>query len=472
MTGGKKVRVRFPPSPTGLLHIGNARTALFNWLFARAHKGDFVLRIEDTDRERSKKEFEEDILRGLRWLGLEWDEFYRQSERFDIYKNYLDKLLESGRAYRCFCGREELEEQRQAMLVQGMAPKYSGKCRSMSKDDALQRTRGGEQYVVRLRVPDSKIFFKDIIRGKVEFDGALMGDLIIAREGGEPLYNFAVTVDDALSEITHVIRGEDHISNTPRQIFVMQALDFTVPQFAHLPMILNPDRSKMSKRFGGTALTDYMKQGYVPRAMVNFLALMGWHPQDDRELMGLEELIQTFDLTRVQKGGAVFSREKLDWFNNHHIKEMDGAKLLESAKNFVPKNWKLNRAIIDAVRGRINRLDELESLVHFYFEIPDYPTTLLKWKNMNFGEVELNLESLRGTIADLKSRDSRKIVEQRILAVVDEKRRGEMLWPLRVALSGQENSPGPFEIIEALGKKESLRRIDLALQKLAVPETY
>jgi glutamyl-tRNA synthetase len=472
MPSEKKVRVRIAPSPTGSFHIGNARTALFNWLFARAHNGEFILRIEDTDKERSQKKFEEDILYGLKWLGLEWNEFYRQSDRTEIHKEYLGKLLESNKAYYCFCSKDELEERRQGMLVQGMAPKYSGVCRDLSINKALEKVQKGESYVVRLKVPDTKVAFQDIVRGKIEFDGALMGDLIIAKEGGEPLYNFAVTVDDALSGITHIIRGEDHISNTPRQIFIMQALGFEIPQFAHLPMILNPDRSKMSKRYNSVAFTDYIKQGYTKEALVNFLALMGWHPKGDEEIMSVEELIKQFDLKKVQKGGAVFSQEKLDWFNNHYIKEVGDKELLVLAESFVPKGWKLNLAMINTVRGRISRLDELEDLLKFYFEIPNYSPALLKWKDMNLGEVELNLSKMKDTIGGFSARIKKSTIEEKILDAIGDGNRGETLWPLRVALSGQESSPGPFEIIEALGKKESLRRIDLAFQKLEVRESH
>ncbi|MDD5710725.1 MAG: glutamate--tRNA ligase [Candidatus Colwellbacteria bacterium] len=472
MPSEKKVRVRIAPSPTGSFHIGNARTALFNWLFARAHNGDFLLRIEDTDKERSQKKFEGDILYGLKWLGLDWDEFYRQSDRVEIHRDYLGKLLESSKAYYCFCSKDELEEQRQVMLAQGLAPKYSGKCRSLPPDEALRRVGEGAPHVIRLKVPDTKVAFQDIVRGRIEFDGALMGDIVIAKEGGEPLYNFAVTVDDALLGITHIIRGEDHISNTPRQIFIMQALGFDIPQFAHLPMILNPDRSKISKRYNSVALTDYIKQGYVREALFNFLALIGWHPKGDEEVMSIQELIKEFDLKKVQKGGAVFSQEKLDWFNAHYIKEMDGRQLLALAEEFVPKRWKLNEAMMDAIRGRASRLDELENLLKFYFELPDYPVDLLKWKEMNFGQVELNLNKMKDAINGLEPRSRRDVIEKKLLEAVGNGKRGETLWPLRVALSGQENSPGPFEIIEALGEKESIRRINLALHKLEIPETF
>ncbi|PIR97827.1 MAG: glutamate--tRNA ligase [Candidatus Colwellbacteria bacterium CG10_big_fil_rev_8_21_14_0_10_42_22] len=472
MSSDKKVRVRIAPSPTGPLHIGTARTALFNWLFAKKHKGEFILRIEDTDSERSDKKFEEDIEEGLRWLGLNWDEFYRQSERGAVYEEYLAKLLDSEKAYYCFCSKDELEERRQAMLAQGLAPKYSGRCRAIPAEEARQKAGGGEPYVIRLKVPDTKIEFNDLIRGKIEFDGSLMGDMIIARENGEPLYNFTVAVDDALSEITHIIRGDDHISNTPRQIFIIQALDFEIPEYAHLPMILNPNKSKMSKRSDNVSLESYIKSGYLKGAVLNFLAFMGWHPTDDREIMNIEELIKEFSLKRVQKGGAVFSDEKLDWFNNNHIRTTDTKELLELAKDFVPKSWKLNEAMIESIKGRINRLDELEETLRFYFELPNYEGALLKWQEMNFGEVELNLNKIKDVLDNMDENLKRDKVQKAIMEIINNGSRGEYLWPLRVALSGQKNSPGPFEILEALGKKESVKRVDLALEKLDIPETY
>ena len=360
MPDSKKVRVRFAPSPTGLLHIGSARTALFNWLFARGNGGVYILRIEDTDKERSKKEHEEDILSGLKWLGLDHDEFYRQSERGDVYRKYLEQLLEEGRAYYCFCSKEKLQVEREGMLAEGRAPKYSGTCRGISKLEAQSKKDAGEESVIRLKIPETKISFKDIIRGEITFDGALMGDSVIAKDLDNPLYNFVVVIDDFLAEITHVIRGEDHISNTPRQIALMDALGFEKPKFAHLPIILNPDRSKMSKRFSDTALRDYIDKGYVKEAVINFISLLGWHPEGDREIVSIEDLIREFSLEKVQKSGAVFNQEKLDWLSNLYIRQMDNKTFTDMAKGFIPDNWHLNEAIINSVKERINRFGELK----------------------------------------------------------------------------------------------------------------
>ncbi len=473
MKKDRRVRVRFAPSPTGPLHIGSARTALFNWLFARSHQGDFVLRIEDTDLTRSQEKYESEIKSGLQWLGLSWDEFYRQSDRTAIYRDHLERLLSEKKAYYCFCSKEELEERRQAMLAQGLAPKYPGKCRDIPEQEAYRRMKAGEDHVIRLKVPDTKVSFHDLIRGEIDFDGTLIGDIIIARDLDSPLYNFVAAVDDALMDISHVIRGEDHISNTPKQILLFQAFGYPLPEFAHLPMILNLDRSKMSKRFANVALHDYIQQGYIAEALLNFLALLGWHPQEDREVMSLQELLKEFDLKRVQKGGAVFNVDKLDWLNNHHLKELSYKRFLEAAKDFLPADWQLNKAMVDALRGRIERLDGLAEAVRFYFELPEYQQALLKWKEMNFGEVELSLNRTRDELATIPAGKFKKdYLQEKFLSALSQDDRGVTLWPLRVALSGEKESPGPFEIMEALGKSETLRRISVALEKLVVPETH
>lgn len=466
MPDSKKVRVRFAPSPTGPLHIGSARTALFNWLFARGNGGVFILRIEDTDKERSKGEFEEDILFGLKWLGLGHDEFSRQSERGDIYKKYLEQLLQEEKAYYCFCSKEKLQAEKEGMLAEGRAPRYSGTCRTLSKQEAQKKKDAGEGCVIRLKMPETKISFKDIIRGEITFEGALMGDSVIARDLDTPLYNFVVVIDDIWSEITHVIRGEDHISNTPRQIVLMDALGFEKPKFAHLPMILNPDRSKMSKRFADTALREYIQKGYVKEALINFIGLLGWHPEGDREILSIENLVSEFSLEKVQKSGAVFNQEKLDWLSNLYTKQMDNKVFAKIAKDFIPENWELNEAMMNSVKERINRFGELEDLVRFYFELPQYEAALLVWKEMSKGQVKESLEKARGIVEAIPDTDFKTdLLEKTILEAISGESRGEILWPLRVALSGQKNSPSPFEIMAALGKEESLARIDRALTK-------
>ena len=461
------VRVRYAPSPTGPHHIGGVRTALFNWLFARQEKGSFILRIEDTDQERSKPEFEEDIKNTLSWLGLDWDELYRQSERLPIYKEHLEKLFNEGWVYYCFCSKEELEAERQVMLAQGLAPKYSGRCRTLGKGEVEKKLKNQESYVLRFKVSETKISFKDLVRGEITFDGSLMGDVIIAKNFDQPLYNFAVVVDDALMNITHVIRGEEHISNTPIQVFLINALGFKAPLFAHLPLILNPDRSKMSKRFTDTALQEYVNRGYLKEAMINFLAYLGWHPKEDKEIMNMEEIIKEFDLTRVQKGGAVFNLEKLDWLNGYYLRHLAVGEFIKRAEPFISSNWSLTPAIVRTVQDRVGDLSELNELVKFYFELSDYDANLLKWKDADLETASANLKLGLKLVGKVPEKNfNSKFLEEKLLAAIPRESRGDILWPLRVALSGQKASPGPFDILAALGKKEALRRINLALEKI------
>lgn len=460
------VRVRIAPSPTGYMHIGTARTALFNWLFARQNGGVFILRIEDTDLERSKKEYEEDLIDQLKWLGLDWDEGpIRQTDRLDSYEKCLSKLLKDGQAYYCFCSKEQLEQERQTMLAQGFAPKYSGRCRAVSQEEAKKKSEAGEKAVIRIKVPDGKISFKDIIREEVSFEGALIGDFVVAKSLREPLYNFAVVVDDEEMKISHVIRGEEHLANTPRQIIIQRALDFSQPQYAHIPLILNPDRSKMSKRVGDTAIREYRNQGYLPDALLNFLSLLGWHPRDEQEIFSLKELIKVFDLTRIQKGGAAFNVDKLDWLNAQYIKKMTAKSL---AKLLGVKDTEQNLKIVEATKERMKKLSDFKEMAGFFVEVADYPSELLIWKNSTKEKTLVNLKEAEKIVSAVISDDfSKAKLEKALMPSAEAAGRGEMLWPLRVAVSGLEKSPGPFEIMETLGKKESLSRIAGAIQKLS-----
>jgi len=309
----------------------------------------------------------------------------------------------------------------------------------------------------------------------VKFDTTLMGDIIIAKDLNNPLYNFTVVVDDALMEITDVIRGEDHLSNTPKQVLIAEALGFESPRFAHLPIILNPDRSKMSKRFSDTALSDYINQGYLNQAMVNFLAYLGWHPKEDKEIMNIDELVKEFDLGRVQKGGAVFNAEKLEWLNSYYVSHLEDVELIKAASKFVPKEWILTKEIIASVKNRLKKLNEIRELVDFYFELPDYDKELLKWKEMSFEDVVSNLQAVAevlegGSVMALTQTkyEGTKVFESALAGLAEKNGKGEIYWPLRVALSGKKASPGPLEIMEALGKEESLERIKSAIKKCAV----
>jgi glutamyl-tRNA synthetase len=331
------MRVRFAPSPTGALHVGNVRTAVFNWLLARGHGGTFILRIEDTDLERSTRESEASMLEDLRWLGLDWDEGpdiggahgpYRDSERLHLYQSYATELLNAGSAYYCFCSTAQLEADRQAAVAAGLPALYPGTCRKLTSDQAQARIAGGERPAIRFRVPEGRdVSFIDAVRGEVRFSGDVIGDPVIVRADGHPAYNFAVVIDDALMEITQVVRGEDHISNTPRQILLYEALGFTPPQFAHLALVMGPDHSPLSKRHGATSVAEFRAKGYLPEALVNYLALIGWSPGNDDELLPVDELARRFSLDRVGHSAGVFDEEKLAWVNRHYLKVADPVRI-------------------------------------------------------------------------------------------------------------------------------------------------
>lgn len=478
------IRVRFPPSPTGSLHIGNARTALFNYLFAKKYGGQFILRIEDTDTERSKKEFEEDIIVGLRWLGLMWNEGpdkdgaygpYRQSERIDIYKKYLSALIENENAHYCFCTAEELEAQKNYFLSQGLPPKYSGKCAAIAKDSAKERVAAGEPHIIRLRVPDKKIVFTDLIKGEIEFDAGLMGDIPIAKNIAAPLYNFAVVVDDEEMKISHVIRGEDHISNTPKQIAIQEILGFKTPIYAHLPLILGPDKSKLSKRHNAVSVIEYKKTGYLPSAMANFIALLGWSSDSDRELFSLSELEKEFSIEKVHTAGAVFNIQKLNWFNAQYIKQTSDEELAELCLPYliearltdenIDKQWL--KKIIGLEKERIKKLSDIAQLVDFFFALPDYPPELLVWDKSDKTKILASLKASQKEMSELPDDQFNVSNIKNVLARVTVSfSNGEVYWPVRVALSGKAASLGPLEIADALGKEKTLKRLERAIKKL------
>lgn len=484
-------RVRLAPSPTGWFHVGTARTGLFNFLFARKTGGKFILRIEDTDKLRSKKIYEDNILNGLRWLGLDWDEGpekegdfgpYRQSQRLDIYAKYLQQLLDEGKAYYCFCTQEELEAQKQDIVSRGLPPKYSGKCRNLSESTVNQYLKDKKPNIIRIKMPNTTIKFNDLIRGEIEFNLDLIGDIVIAKSLKEPLYNFAAVIDDYLMKITHVIRGEDHISNTPKQIVIQEALALPSPIYAHLPMILGPDRAKLSKRHGAMAVTDYQRLGYLPETMVNFLALLGWHPYDEEELMSLEEIINRFELEKVQKGGAIFNLQKLNWFNAQYLKKLTSDKSFayfsDYLSNYAPKkdffcsDAEYFKKILEVELPRINKFSDLFETSNFFFKKNiEYSKALLSWKGESESEIKQALTVSYSILETINIEDFNRInLQSKFYNFIEsnsiyQNNKGNLLWPLRVALSGQKNSPGPFEIAEILGKKETIRRVKVALEK-------
>lgn len=471
------------PSPTGSFHIGNARTALFNYLFAKKHKGSFILRIEDTDVERSSPQYEKELIDSLRWLGLEWDEGpdkggeygpYRQSERLETYRRYLIQLLKSGKAFWCPHDKDYLEAEAQKQKAVGTRPGHL--CEFRNKKAKTRST----DAVIRFKIPAShQICFDDLIHGQICFDANdLGGDFSIARDLDKPLYNFAAVCDDFEMEISHVIRGEDHISNTPKQILIYEALKFPVPQWAHIPLILNSDRAKLSSRDGAISIESFREMGYLPEALVNFLAFLGWHPTGDREIFTLRELIREFDLLRIQKGGAIFSTKKLDWLNSHYLRNLSLKDFVLKARSFLEKSLDLKEFDADYVervlaleKPRIKNLEELIQKVDYFFKEPEFPLELLVWKDMKFKDIFIALSVALEVLEEVSEKDWRgKILENRL---IEETRRakdqdkGRLLWPLRVALSGKKFSPSPFEILEVLGREESLRRIRQVISKLS-----
>lgn len=462
----KKIRTRFAPSPTGLLHIGVARTALFNYLFAQKNNGVFVLRIEDTDKERSKPEFETDITNSLEWLGTKWDEFYKQSERKEIYKKYLEKLLKEKKSYFCFCSSEELEAQKQEQESRGAAPKYSGKCKNLSEKEVRENINQGKKAVIRLKVPEKKVIVNDLVRGKIEFDTGLIGDIVIAKDLETPLYNFSVVVDDFEMKITHIFRGEDILPNTPKQIIVQEALGIKTPKYGHLPMILAPDKSKLSKRHGAVSVTDYKNQGYLPEAILNMIAFLGWNPGTEKEIYSMKELIKDFSVEKIQKSGAVFNIQKLDYLNGYYVRKKSIKELAELCKPYLPEaDIKEIEKIIPLYQERIKKLSEITELTDFLFkEKLQYDKELLRWKKMGDREVSDSIDKLLNILSKIEKRDwTQKNIENDLQeAARKESDRGILLWPLRVALTGKKQSAGPFEIAAVLGREKTIKRLEEA----------
>ena len=481
----KEIRTRYAPSPTGPFHIGGARTALFNYLFARKNGGKFVLRIEDTDKERSKMEFETQLKDNLKWLNMDWDEGpeiggphvpYRQSERNEIYKKYLQKLIDDGHAYHCFCSKEEVEAQKEYLMSIGEAPIYNGKCRDLDKATVEKYLKEGKKSVIRFKTPhNEKVSFDDLIRGKIEVDTSTMGDFVIAKDFDNYLYNFTCIVDDIDMGINYVIRGEDHIPNTPKQILMIKALGFDVPKYAHLSLILGADRKKMSKRDGKTSINEYIEAGYLPEALINFIAFLGWNPGTEKEIYTMNELIEDFSLDKIQKAGAIFNIEKLDWINGLYIRKMPIKELAKRCLPYLKKAGlieeevstpKIER-IISLYQERLKKVSEIVELVDIFFKEYDYEKDLLKWKEMDDNAIMSSLEKSYEIASS--ANDYSKAGLEKVFLVEAEKmeNRGNLLWPLRVALTGKKNSAGPMEIMEVLEKEETLKRIKKAIQKYA-----
>ncbi|MEN6350590.1 MAG: glutamate--tRNA ligase [Syntrophomonas sp.] len=472
-----KIKVRFAPSPTGPLHIGGARSALFNYLFAANQGGEMVLRIEDTDLERSKREYEEEIITSLRWLGIDWtegvdiggeNEPYRQTERLSTYQEYAQRLLDAGQAYYCFCSEEELEAERQALLASGQMQKYSGKCRHLSSEEINARLQQGIKPAIRFQVPGRKLYIvDDLVRGRVSFESDDIGDFIIVKSDGIPTYNFAVVIDDVMMGISHVIRAEEHLSNTPRQLMIYDSLNLRRPEFAHISLILGTDRQKMSKRHGATSLIQYREMGYLPEALFNFLSLMGWSPEGETEILSPAEIKAAFTLDRVAKSPAVFDLDKLNWINQQYIKKLDSKELAVKLRPYLEDSvWNDKLRAVDkdryelmvtAVRDHLVSLSDIKTEAEVFLTglaYEDEARQLLSEEG-----VLPVLEAFRDGLTEELPADEVKSYLKRLTKELKLKPKN-VFMPLRCALSGRTHGPDLPCMISFWGREETLQRLE------------
>jgi glutamyl-tRNA synthetase len=474
------------------MHVGTLRTALYDYFLARQSGGQFIIRIEDTDQGRLVPGAVESLLKTFQTLGLDYDEGpillkdgtlgekgkhgpYVQSQRLNLYRKYVIELVKAGHAYPCFCTMERLEQMRQEQMLSKQAPKYDRHCLALSDEEVNSKLKSGESHVIRMKIPEGSSTFVDSIRGEITFQNSEVDDQVLLKSDGFPTYHLAVVVDDYLMKITHVLRGEEWISSTPKQIILHKMFGWEMPVYAHVPLILNPDRTKMSKRKGDVSVESFLQRGYLPETLINFLPLLGWNPTGDREIYSREELIRFFDLSKVNKSGAIFDREKLDWMNGHYLRALDEGDYFKVCRSWIqslnddPRF--LDRAC-QLVRDRVKVLDELPSLVGFLFQQTlEYDPALLQWKKQSREEARAVLIELRKFL-DERPADQfilAKDLENDLRQLIADRgwEKGNTLWPLRVALSGQKQSPGPFELLAAYGKQRSLQRIDEAVAHLA-----
>ncbi len=474
------IRVRMAPSPTGYFHIGSTRTALFNYLYAKHTGGTFVLRVEDTDQERSKRDHEQLIYDAFTYLGIRADEGpeqggpyapYRQSERGASYNEWIEKIIASGKTYWCYCTAEELTAERAEQNAAKVPPGYSGKCKHRTPEEIEERKKQGIKPCLRISMPDEPMTFHDLIREDVTFDLTLMQDFVIVKADGMPTYNFACVIDDAQMQITHVIRGEDHIANTPKQIVLFEALGLTPPLYAHIPLILNNDRSKMSKRKNDCNFFSYVEQGYLPEAILNFLALLGWSPGDDREFFTKEELAKEFSLEHVAKSGAIFNVDKLKWFNGNYIRKLSPEALYTWVEKFIPTEWytqkELMLSILPLVQERLVTLSEVKELVAFVFEDISYDHSLLVGKKTTAEQVKTILTKVTETLVALTDWNPEKLEHTlRTICETNGWNTGEVFMPLRIATTGSKATPPLFATMQVLGKDLTIERMNKAIQLL------
>jgi len=475
------IRVRFAPSPTGNLHIGSARTALFNWLFAKANKGTFIVRIEDTDYDRSMEEYVLSIIDGLEWLGLGWDEGpakdggsagkygpYRQSQRLDIYKDYAKDILKNSLAYKCFCTDKELEAKRVEDLSKGRPPKYDGACLKLSDEEIRKRETEGIKPVYRFKMPNDIIHVEDLIRGSVKFDCSLIGDFVIIKSDGTPSYNFAAVIDDHLMKISHVIRGEDHLSNTPRQIMLYRALGLEPPKFAHLPIILGTDRSKLSKRHGALSISEYRKEGYLPEAMFNYLALLGWSPKNEKEIISQKQLIKSFALGSVSRSGSVFDVVKLKWMNGQYMRKMKVKEIVPLIKPYLTDaGFKINdrsdkwlAEMVEAVIDNISLLSDIKTCADIFFNEVNYEDIKGSLYHQHTADILKSFEAKLSKMA-ISHNGVNRVLEG--IAKSTSQKKGVVFRTIREVLTGRPSGPELWRVIKLYGKEKTLLRIKKAL---------
>ena len=483
------VRTRVAPSPTGMIHIGTLRTALFDYFIAKQNNGQFLLRIEDTDQERTVPGAVENLLQMLALVGIVPDEGpylqsdgsiaergdfgpYIQSQRLDIYQKYAKELVDQGFAYPCFCSVERLEEMRKSQMTLKQTTKYDRHCLSLTRTETEQRIQSGEDHVIRLKIPEGSTTFVDAIRGTITFNHTEVDDCILMKSDGFPTYYLACVVDDHLMKITHILRGEEWISSTPKSLIIFKLLGWDAPIFAHVPVLLGPDKKKLSKRTGDTAVSEYFKHGYLAETLINFIGTLGFNPSSDQEIYSLDELIEKFDLSKVNSAGAVMNIEKLDWMNRHYLTMLNIDDLAEKAKAFISadvNDVRVRRALY-IERSRVSRLTEFNSAIASYLTIPKYDSSIVIWKKADQSDAINQLTGIKNLIETFDNSvfETVDLLESKIKEYIvgNGLQNGNVLWPLRVSLSGSEKSATPFELLWALGKEESLTRISLALSLL------
>jgi glutamyl-tRNA synthetase len=466
------VRTRFAPSPTGNLHIGGARTALYSYLWAKKNNGQFFLRIEDTDRTRYQAGAEQSIYEGLQWIGLSWeDHVIKQSTRTEVYRQHAQQLVQAGKAYYCFCTAERLDLMREIQQKKGRAPKYDKTCLHLSADEIQTKLDHNEPHVIRLNIPaEGSVRVNDLVRGAIDFKCEELDDQILLKSDGYPTYHLAVVVDDHELDITHVIRGEEWIPSTPKHVLLYQAFGWEAPTFAHLSLFINKGGGKLSKREGATSLLEYRNQGYLPEAVVNFIAFLGWNPKSTEEFFSIDQLAEVFELTQINTANPIFDTEKLDWYNGQYIRKLPIETLVQLCQPYLPTaELEYLKAVVGLEQDRLKKLTDIKELTSFFFtDELNYDSSLLVWKKSTPELTKQSLEKLVGFIETVGDWTAASL-ETAVLSWIQSQglQNGDVLWPMRAALSGQKASPPPFAIAAVLGKTRTVQRLQLALARLS-----